>query len=230
MKEIKKKIKIYLLCFIIFPFIDNKSYSYDKKYLKATDLIKSSDSALKLISINKDLKSFNNYLKNSKAIIIFPEIYEGGLFFGAKGGTGILLIKRNKKWVGPFFYSIGGLSFGLQLGIKSGKAVMTIMSSRGLESILKEKVKIGVDIDGAIISEGVGFSANSTVRLADIYTFSDNSGLFLGGSIDGAYLQSRNDLNFALYKKKLIPDEIMEFDILHKSSKEINSTLDKILK
>ena len=46
-----------------------------------------------------------------------------------------------------------------------------------------------------MISDGIGYSAESTVRLADIYSFSDNKGLFLGTSIEGSYLQPRNDLN-----------------------------------
>ena len=57
---------------------------------------------------------------------------------------------------------------------------MTIMTNRGLNSILKERVKLGVDVDTALINSGVGYSAESTLRLADIYSFSDNSGLFVG--------------------------------------------------
>ena len=40
-----------------------------------------------------------------------------------------------------------------------------------LNSILKERVKLGVDVDMAIIKSGIGYSAESTLRLADIYTF-----------------------------------------------------------
>ena len=130
------------------------------------------------------------------AILIFPEIYEGGLIFGAKGGNGILLIRRSKSnFSGPFFYSIGGVSFGLQLGVKSAQVAMAIMTNRGLNSILKERVKLGVDVDTALINTGIGYSAESTLRLADIYSFSDNAGLFIGGSFEGTYLQPRNDLN-----------------------------------
>ena len=43
------------------------------------------------------MKNFNSYLKNCRAILIFPEVYEGGFFFGAKGGNGLLLIRQSKK-------------------------------------------------------------------------------------------------------------------------------------
>ena len=74
-------------------------------------------------------KNFQEYLSKSRAILIFPEVYEGGFIFGAKGGNGVLLIKKGDKFTGPFFYSLGGLSIGLQAGAKSGRVVMTVMTT-----------------------------------------------------------------------------------------------------
>ena len=174
-------------------------------------LIHSSEQSLKKLLKNTELQNLGDYLNNSRAILIFPEVYEGGLIFGAKGGNGLLLIRRpDKSFSGPFFYSIGGISFGLQIGIKSAQVAMTIMTNRGLNSIIKERIKLGVDIDTAIINTGVGFSAQSTLRLADIYTFSDNSGLFLGGSFEGSYLQPRNDLNKIIHGVEFTPDNVLD--------------------
>tara|TARA_B100000579_G_C22536013_1_gene713015 strand:+ start:121 stop:768 length:648 start_codon:yes stop_codon:yes gene_type:complete len=188
--------------------------------VKIAHIIQSSEIVLKKLDQNIDLKNFQEYLKNSRAILIFPKVYEGGVILGAKGGNGLLLIRKSKEnnFSGPFFYSIGGVSVGLQLGAKSGKVVMTIMTNRGLKSVLKERIKLGVDVDIAYIDEGIGYSAESTARLADIYSFSDNSGLFLGGSIEGSYLQPRNDLNRSLHGKEFSSDEIIKSNI---SGKEI---------
>ena len=187
------------------------SYANDEKKISISHLIQSAELTLKKINRNSDIKNFENYLENCRAILIFPEVYEGGFFFGAKGGNGVLLIRKSKnKFTGPFFYSIGGLSVGLQFGAKSGKVVMTVMTNRGLKSILKERLKFGVDVDAVVVSDGIGYSAESTLRLADIYSFTDNKGLFLGSSIEGSYLQPRNDLNRMLYKKDLDSDEILK--------------------
>ena len=191
-------------------------------------LINRSDKALKDLFKNKDLEMLPGYIKKSKAILIFPEIYEGSLLFGAKGGNGLLLIRKNGSWTGPFFYTIGGLSVGLQFGLKSGKVVMTVMSLRGLKSILGERVKFGVDIDAAVMNEGIGYSAESTLRLADIFSFSDNKGLFLGGSFEGTYLQPRNDINFSLYNQKYTKEEILEETSFNKVIFEIVQTLENI--
>ena len=191
-------------------------------------LINRSDKALKDLFKNKDLEMLPGYIKKSKAILIFPEIYEGSLLFGAKGGNGLLLIRKNGSWTGPFFYTIGGLSVGLQFGLKSGKVVMTVMSLRGLKSILGERVKFGVDVDAAVMNEGIGYSAESTLRLADIFSFSDNKGLFLGGSFEGTYLQPRNDLNFSLYNQEYTKEEILEETSFNKAALEVIQILKNI--
>tara|TARA_B100000900_G_C20382943_1_gene635336 strand:- start:126 stop:827 length:702 start_codon:yes stop_codon:yes gene_type:complete len=217
------------ILFLIFTFsYPNLSFSDNDKKVTAIKLIHSSESSLKKLIQNAELSSLKEYLKNSRAIIIFPEIYEGGLIFGAKGGNGILLIRRSEtEFSGPFYYSIGGLSFGLQVGFKSAQVVMTIMTNRGLNSILKERVKLGVDVDTALINSGVGFSAESTLRLADIYSFSDNAGLFVGGSLEGTYLQPRNDLNRIIHGNELSSDEILKNKSISKEISRLSSILNK---
>ena len=207
--------RYYILKFILFLIFtfsySNFSFSENEKKVTAVDLIHSSENSLKNLISNSELANLTEYLKNSRAILIFPELYEGGLLFGAKGGNGILIIRRTgEEFTGPFFYSIGGLSFGLQIGMKSAQVAMTVMTNRGLKSILKERVKLGIDVDTALITKGVGYSAESTARLADVYSFSDNAGLFIGGSLEGTYLQPRNDLNKAFHNKRLSQKQMVK--------------------
>lgn len=140
-----------------------------------------------------------------------------------------MIIRRSEnEFSGPFFYSIGGLSFGLQIGAKSGQVLMTIMTNRGLNSILKERIKLGVDVDTAVIDSGVGYSAESTLRLADIFTFSDNKGLFVGGSLEGTYLQPRNDLNRVVHGLDLSSEQIIENKNLSKGISNLVKILNNL--
>ena len=107
---------------------------------------------------------------------------------------------------------------------------MTIMTHRGLKSILKERVKLGVDVDAVVITGGVGYSAESTPRFADIYSFSDNEGLFLGTSIEGSYLQPRNDLNRVIYDRDLSPDDIIRFKTFKKEANDLTKIISRITK
>ena len=69
-------------------------------------MIESSEDTLKILNQNSDIKNFQKYLSKSRAILIFPEVYEGGFIFGAKGGNGVLLIKKGEKVHRTFFLFI----------------------------------------------------------------------------------------------------------------------------
>ena len=216
---------IIIVCTCLVPLT---VFAVNEKNLTVVNLIESSEDTLKILNQNSDIKNFQKFLSRSRAILIFPEVYEGGFIFGAKGGNGVLLIKKGEKFTGPFFYSLGGLSIGLQAGAKSGRVVMTVMTNRGLKSILKERVKLGVDVDAVVISGGVGYSAESTPRLADVYSFSNNDGLFIGTSIEGSYLQPRNDLNKVIHKKNLSPDEIIKYQNFNKEIDDLTKIISRI--
>ena len=221
-----------ILCGLFFFLITfNFSVADEEDKLSSIQIIQSSELTIKTLLKNEDISNFREYISNCRGILIFPNVYEGGLLFGAKGGNGLLLIRKSEdEFSGPFFFSIGGLSVGFQIGVKKGRVVMTIMTNRGLKSVLKERVKFGVDVDAAIISEGVGYSAESTVRLADIYSFSDNSGLFIGGSLEGSYLQPRGDLNFSIHNKNFTASEIIKSNLLSQETKDLVELIKKIEK
>src|SRR5271154_670875 len=53
----------------------------------------------------------------AKAIIIAPNILQAAFFFGGRGGNAVMLARDAQgKWSPPAFYTIGGLSWGLQFG------------------------------------------------------------------------------------------------------------------
>ena len=74
-----------LILFLIFVFsYPNFSYSENKDKVKAIELIYSSENSLKNLISNSELVNLKKYLKNARAILIFPELYEGSLIFGAR--------------------------------------------------------------------------------------------------------------------------------------------------
>ena len=216
---------------LLLSLVFKKAYADYEDKVNSIQIIQSAEVAIKSLIENDDIENFSEYISNCRGILIFPNVYEGGLLFGAKGGNGLLLIRKSEgEFSGPFFYSLGGLSVGFQVGMKKGKVVMTIMTNRGLKSILKERVKFGVDVDAAVISDGVGFSAESTLRLADIYSFSDNSGLFIGGSLEGSYLQPRNSFNSSIHNKEFTSNDILKTNELNKEARNLVTLIKRIEK
>ena len=99
-------LKIILFISIIL-YCTNHSYSDNDKKVTVTELIHSSEKSIKKIFSNPEFDNLKDYLDNSRAILIFPELYEGGLIFGAKGGNGIMIIRRSEnEFSGPFFIQL----------------------------------------------------------------------------------------------------------------------------
>ena len=87
MKSFKK-----IIILLSIPFLSFFELLANEKKLEVFTLIESSEATLKILDKNTDLKDFKNYLSKCRAVLIFPEVYEGCFIIGAKGGNGILLI------------------------------------------------------------------------------------------------------------------------------------------
>lgn len=142
-----------------------------------------------------------NLMRQAKAIVVFPSLLKGAFFIGGQGGSGVLMTRdANGSWSNPAFYTMGAVSFGLQIGGQSSEAILVIMTDKGLQSVMKDQVKLGADISAAAGPVGMGASAATTTAFgADIYTYSMNQGLFIGGSLEGAVIARRDDWNESFY-------------------------------
>ena len=107
----------------------------------------------------------------------------------------------NDRWSYPAFYFMGSGSFGLQIGAQSAEVMLIIMTKRGLNAVLKQKVKLGADVNAAIGPYGVGAkSRGTTVNLgADILAYSINQGAFAGFSFEGAVIYPRSEFTADYY-------------------------------
>jgi lipid-binding SYLF domain-containing protein len=142
-----------------------------------------------------------NLMKSAKAVVIFPSVLKGAFFVGAEGGSGVLLAKgEGGRWSYPAFYTLGGASFGLQFGGQSSEMMLLIMTSKGINSVINNQVKLGGDVSVAVGPVGVGAEASTTTNLrADIYSFSRNAGAYIGVSIEGAVIHPRTEWNHSYY-------------------------------
>ena len=147
-----------------------------------------------------------------RAIAIFPNVLKGGFIFGVKGGKGIICAHdpENGTWSPPAFFTIGGGSWGLQIGAQSIDLVLVIMSKRGLDGLLTSKIKLGGDV--GIAAGPVGRRAEAGIDLflkAEILSYSRSKGLFAGLSLEGATIFQNQDSNRAFYGKELSARDIL---------------------
>ena len=72
---------------------------------------------------DSNMSYLKEHLKEAKGILIVPSLLKAGFIFGGSGGSGVLIVNDAKKgqWSQPAFYTIGSVSFGLQIGGMRGQ-------------------------------------------------------------------------------------------------------------
>lgn len=159
---------------------------------------------------DKNFTEMRKLSRSAKGIFIAPQIIKGAFIWGASGGTGVLLVREEGgKFTQPAFYSIGSVSFGLQIGGQVSEIILLAMTDRGITTLLQNSAKLGADVGIAAGPYGAGAQAASANISADILTFSRSKGLYGGISLDGAVVDVRDSLNKAYYNKPVTPTDIL---------------------
>ncbi len=143
-------------------------------------------------------------LAKCKAIAIYPSVLKAGFIFGGRFGKGVVLRRDEKTGVwGPVAFStIGGGSWGLQIGADATDLVLVIMNERGLDGLLQSNFTVGADVGVAAGPVGRSSEAATDLTLkSGILSYSRSRGLFAGMAIQGAILTEDNNSNSAYYGK-----------------------------
>ncbi len=150
-------------------------------------------------------------LAKADCVIVLPDVKKVGFGIGGSGGRGPMLCRSGSKfegaWSAPAMYTIGGASFGLQIGGSSTDFVLLLMDPRAVDAVLNGKTKLGRDATAAAGPSGA--TSNGTVGGSDILTYGRASGLFAGMSLGGATLDPDTDANNRLYGKTITAQEIV---------------------
>jgi lipid-binding SYLF domain-containing protein len=172
-----------------------------------------------------DMSYLKEHLKEAKGILIVPSLLKAGFIFGGSGGSGVLIVNDAKKgqWSQPAFYTIGSVSFGLQIGGEDAEVIMMVRTQKAVDALLTTSVKLGGDTS---ISAGpVGAGAKSNV-MADIFSFSRSKGAFAGLALDGSVITTRDKWNAAYYGKPASPvDILVKHSVSNPGSAELRKTV-----
>ena len=169
-------------------------------------------------------------IDHAKGILIFPQVIKGGFIWGGSGGTGVLMVRdqRTGNWSEPAFYTVGSVTFGLQIGGEAAEVVMLAMTQKAIDSLLSSSVKLGGDASVALGPVGTGAKANAGVPdvTADFISFAKTKGLYAGLNLEGSVVGVRDSLNKAYYGRDVRPaDIIVKHTVSNRGSDELRATL-----
>ena len=190
-------------------FLPGNAWADDAR--EAAQLVGKARYTFQNFTAGKDGKPFRDLVKKAKGIYICPQMIRGAFVIGASGGTGVFVVRdpQTDTWLGPAFYTIGEVSFGLQAGGEASEIILLAMTERGANALLNSSVKLGADVTVAVGPVGAGADASTANLSADILTFARSKGLYGGVSLKGAVVKIREGLNAAYYGKPATPTDIL---------------------
>lgn len=150
-------------------------------------------------------------LPRARAVVVCPRVFKAGFLFGGMGGGCVLLARGGQgTWSAPAFYSMGGASFGFQVGLQDAEIMLMILTPAGLRATLDSQFRLGADANATLVTLGGGVEGATTAALnADIVAFAKTRGLFAGISLQGSMLSSDSAGNQVYYGQPVGPVEIV---------------------
>ena len=95
-------------------------------------------------------------LDEAECVAVVPSVKKFALGLGGRWGKGAVVCRTTDTWGPPLMISLGGGSFGLQIGGQAADYVFLVMNPKGIEYLLRSKFTLGAD--AAVAAGPVGRS------------------------------------------------------------------------
>ena len=146
-------------------------------------------------------------LQSAKGLI-FLTVVKAGFMVSGRIGTGLLVARvdgeDNQTWSAPCALGTIGMGWGMLAGGDITHYLVVLTTDNAVEAMLSGTVQLGTEVGVAVGPVGrmtqVSASASNTEwALHPAYSYAHSKGLFMGVSIEGAVLSTRNDVNAKFY-------------------------------
>ena len=170
--------------------------------LDVSDRLANATEVMQDLTQAADKKIPDELLRRAEAVAVIPHVVKGAFGIGGRYGKGVVIQRlSNGRWSAPAFITIGGGSFGAQIGVSATDLVLVFTDRNAVDTIAKgTSLKLGAD--AAVVAGPIGRSAEAGVThdlKSGVYAYSRSKGLFAGVALDGAVLDVDKDDNREVY-------------------------------
>jgi SH3 domain-containing YSC84-like protein 1 len=178
----------------------------------AADQLQKATNVLNEIMQAPDKGIPDDLLARAVCVGIVPSELKFAIGVGGTYGRGVLVCRQggNGSWGAPSMFTVGGGSFGLQLGGKATDVVFVVMNAAGAKKLVQDSVKLGGEVSAAAGPVGRSSEGATDAQLhAEILSYSRTRGLFAGASLEGSVLKQDEGDNRRLYGHKVTAKELL---------------------
>ena len=204
-----KRLELFLAAMLAFAPL---SFASDSAKAERERLQNAGDVMQEVLNIPEGVP--RDLLDKAPCVIVMPSVIKGAFIVGGSYGRGTMVCRGGKDFSGPWgkptMMVLEGGSIGFQIGGQATDFVFLVMNSRGMESLLHSKVKLGADVSVAAGPVGRTAAADTDAAFrAEILTYSRSRGVFVGVSLEGSTLRADNEANRGLYGRSISAAEII---------------------
>jgi lipid-binding SYLF domain-containing protein len=181
---------LLLVCLSASLLLADEDTNAEKSRTKAAGRIEAAGTVLSEIQSAADQRIPEEILGSAECVAVVPSLLNGGFVFGGRYGKGVASCRTPHGWSAPAFFTIGGGSFGLQIGGQATDLIMLIMNKGGMDNLLSSQFKLGADASAAAGPVGRHAAADTDWKMrAQVLTYSRSRGLFAGLELAGAVIK-----------------------------------------
>lgn len=147
-------------------------------------------------------------LQRAQGIFIVPDYVKAALGVGARGGEGVLVVKRNGKWGDPAFYNIGGVSIGVQAGAEAGAIAMVLNNQKAVNSFMQNN-NWSLNADAGLTLVNWSRKAEASAGKGDVIVWADTEGLLGDLAVSVTDITFDEDETAGFYGKQVALRDIM---------------------
>ncbi len=138
-----------------------------------------------------------------------PHASRAALLIGAQHGDGVLMARHGGGWTDPAFYSVHGMSLGVQAGAASGSLVMLIMSDKALTAFRSNDNTWTVNGRGGLTVVRAIEEDRDRFGNSDVIVWSESKGFYGGLALHALDVTPDDPLNHAFYRSPVAPLQIL---------------------
>ena len=165
-------------------------------------------------------------LQHAKGVFIVPAFGRAALGIGASGGAGILLTKDdNATWSEPIFYTLGGMSAGVQAGAQSG-VIALILNNENAVAKFAQKNSFSLSADAGLTIIDWSKMAHGSVGVGDVVVWAEAKGFYGNlASIGINDIRFNEKLTDAYYHLNLSPKDVMTGRVKNPQANQLRQAL-----
>lgn len=167
-----------------------------------TKRVEHAASVLNEIMATPDKGIPDSVMKKAVCVGVVPSMKKAGFIFGGEYGKGVASCHNANGWSAPAPFTIGGGTWGLQIGGEAVDVVFLIMNDKGMNDLLSSKFTLGADASAAAGPVGRQAEGDTDWKMkAEVLTYSRARGIFAGLTLNGAVIAQDHDSTRAFYGK-----------------------------